>query len=85
MHPYVHCSIIHHSHDMQAAQVFISSWMNKEEVDTNALPFNLYVESKKPNTWIRQMNRLIDTEKLIVSRGVRGWAKMWRGLRGANL
>ena len=29
MHPYVHCSIIYNSQDLEAAQVSISRWMDK--------------------------------------------------------
>ena len=30
MHPYVHCSIIYNSQDLEAAQVFISQWVDKK-------------------------------------------------------
>ena len=29
MHPYVHCSIIYNSQDLETAQVFISQWVEK--------------------------------------------------------
>ena len=32
MHPYVYCSIIYNSQDMEATQVSIHRWMDKEEV-----------------------------------------------------
>ena len=32
MYPYVHCSIIYNSQDLEAAQVPISRWMDKEAV-----------------------------------------------------
>ena len=32
MHPYVHCSIIYSSQDLEAAQVYISRWVDKKAV-----------------------------------------------------
>ena len=32
-HPYVHCSIIYNSQDMEATQVPINRWMGKEDVN----------------------------------------------------
>ena len=32
MHPYVHCSVIHNSHDLEAAQVSISRQVDKTAV-----------------------------------------------------
>ena len=32
MHPYVHCSIIYNSQDMEVTQVPINRWMDKEDV-----------------------------------------------------
>ena len=32
MHHYVYCSIIHDSQDMEATQVLINGWMDKEDV-----------------------------------------------------
>ena len=29
MHPYVHCSVIYNHQDMEAAQVYISRWVDK--------------------------------------------------------
>ena len=31
MHPYVHCSIIYNSQDMDATEVSINRWLDKEE------------------------------------------------------
>ena len=32
MHPYVYCNIIYNSKDMEASQVSINRWMDKEDV-----------------------------------------------------
>ena len=44
------------------------------QTKTNTRLFHLYVESKKQKMNKQNRNRLIDTEnKLVVSRGERGW------------
>ena len=32
MHPYVHCSVIYNNQELEAAQVHISSWVDKKAV-----------------------------------------------------
>ena len=46
-HPYVHCSVIYNSQDMEAAQVSISRWINKTAVILYTIEYYLALKKKE--------------------------------------
>ena len=46
-HPYVHCSVIYNRQDMEAAQVSISRWVDKQLWDIYTMEFYSAIKKKK--------------------------------------
>ena len=73
VHPYVHCSIIYNSPDMEATQVPINRWMDKEDVIYNGILLShkkewnlaIYDNMNEPRWYYAKLNKS-DRERQIL-------------------
>ena len=63
-HSYVHCSIIYNHQDMEAAQVSINSWVDKQLWDIYTMEFYSAIKKKKISPFVTAW---MDLENIMLS------------------